>query len=238
VLANAGVERLLVLPLYPQYSGATTGSAFDALARELERMRWVPSLRFLNHYHDHPRHIAALAASIAAQSNAHGRTDRLLFSFHGMPRATLLAGDPYYCQCQATARLVAEKLELEGDEWSVAFQSRFGRAEWLRPATDANLQAWDNAGIESVAVVCHGFAVDCLETLEEVNIRYRETWQASGGKRFEYVPALNASAAQVDALAEIAALEMSGWPEARADYSGTMQASAARQRADRLGASD
>ncbi|MGH8273109.1 MAG: ferrochelatase [Gammaproteobacteria bacterium] len=233
VLARAGVERLLILPLYPQYSGATTGSAFDAVTRELQRMRWVPAVRFINHYHDHPRHIAALAESITAHWEAHGRTERLLFSFHGMPRATLTAGDPYHCHCQATARLVAAALKLEREEWSVAFQSRFGRAEWLRPATGTTLRAWAAAGIESVAVACPGFAVDCLETLEEVDIRHRKAFLDAGGKRFEYVPALNATAAQISALAEIAANEMSGWPEARADYSASTHANTAKHAAER-----
>lgn len=241
VLVRAGVERLLVLPLYPQYSGATTGSAFDAVTRELQRLRWVPSLRFVNHYHDHPHHVAALAESITAHWEAHGRTERLLFSFHGMPRATLLAGDPYHCHCQATARLVAAALKLKREEWSVAFQSRFGRAEWLRPATGATLGAWAAAGVESVSVACPGFAVDCLETLEEVNIRYRKAFLAAGGKRFEYIPALNAGAGQIGALAEITANEMDGWPEARTDYSATDRANAAQRRAEcarRQGAAD
>ncbi len=172
LLARAGVERLLVLPLYPQYSGATVGSAFDAVTAALARMRWVPELRFVNHYHDHARYIAALAASVETHWQAQGRTQRLLFSFHGMPRATLDAGDPYHCQCQATARLVAEAMRLSRADWSVAFQSRFGRATWLRPATDATLAAWAEADVESVTVVCPGFAVDCLETLEEVDLRY------------------------------------------------------------------
>jgi ferrochelatase len=216
-LTRAGVERLLVLPLYPQYSGATIGSAFDAVTQALQRLRWVPELRFVNHYYDHARYISALAGSITAHWKARGRTDRLLFSFHGMPRATALAGDPYHDQCQATARLVAEALQLASEDWAVAFQSRFGRAEWLTPATDVRLRAWAKAGVESVAVVCPGFAVDCLETLEEVNIGYRELWQTAGGKRFEHVPALNASDQHICALAEAVTIAMSGWSEARAE---------------------
>ncbi|MGH8161210.1 MAG: ferrochelatase [Gammaproteobacteria bacterium] len=227
-LVRAGVERLLVLPLYPQYSGATVGSAFDAVTRELQRLRQLPSVRFLNHYYDHSCHIAALAESVAAHWKSNGRTGRLLFSFHGMPRATQTAGDPYHDQCQATARLVAEALKLEGEDWSVAFQSRFGRAEWLQPATDATLHDWATTGVESVAVVCPGFAVDCLETLEEVNIRYRKLFLAAGGKRFDYVPALNAGAAQIAALTEIAANEMSGWPEAPVDLNTNAGTNAAK----------
>ncbi|MGH8225590.1 MAG: ferrochelatase [Gammaproteobacteria bacterium] len=239
LLARAGVERLLVLPLYPQYSGATTGSAFDAVTAALARTRWVPELRFVNHYHDHARYITALAARVEAHWKTQGRTQRLLFSFHGMPRATLDAGDPYHCQCQATARLVAEALKLSRADWSIAFQSRFGRSAWLRPATDATLAAWAEAGVESVTVACPGFAVDCLETLEEVDIRHRNAFLAAGGKRFEYVPALNADADHVSALAEIAATAMSAWPEALASYSADARERAAGERAEharRLGA--
>lgn len=213
-LVRAGVERLLVLPLYPQYSGATVGSAFDAVAAALSRLRWVPELRFVNHYHDDARYIAALAASIEAHWRVHGRTERLLFSFHGMPRATSEAGDPYHDQCLAAARLLAESLALSDAEWEVGFQSRFGRAEWLAPATDAVLSAWAGAGVASATVVCPGFAVDCLETLEEVDGRYRRAFLAAGGQRFEYVPALNADPDHVEALAGIVADGMSGWPEA------------------------
>lgn len=239
VLLQAGVERLLVLPLYPQYSGATTGSAFDAVCSAMQKLRWVPELRFVNHYHDRSRYITALADTIARHWDAQGKTERLLFSFHGMPKATLSAGDPYFCQCQATARLVAEALKLPRSDWSVAFQSRFGRAEWLRPATDATLKTWAEAGIGSVSVVCPGFAVDCLETLEEVNIRYRDLWKGAGGKRFEYIPALNDSDGQVGALTELAALEMSGWPEALASYRDSAEERTAQRRtgrAHRLGA--
>ncbi|MDN5865494.1 MAG: ferrochelatase [Gammaproteobacteria bacterium] len=212
-LLQAGAERLLVLPLYPQYSGATTGSAFDAVTSVLQRMRWIPEVRFVNHYHAESRYIAALTDSIVRHRDESGKTERLLFSFHGMPKATVAAGDPYFHQCRETARLVAEKLELPPGDWGMAFQSRFGRAEWLQPATDATLRQWAQAGVESVGVVCPGFAVDCLETLQEVNIRYRELWRECGGKRFEYVPALNDTEGHVGALTVIAARGMCGWPE-------------------------
>lgn len=233
VLMQADVERLLILPLYPQYSGATTGTAFDAVTNALQRLRWVPSVRFVNHYHDHARYIVAMAEKITRQWEARGKTERLLFSFHGMPRATLDAGDPYFCQCQATARRIAEALKLPRTDWSVAFQSRFGRAEWLRPATDTTLRAWVEAGVESVSVACPGFAVDCLETLEEVDIRYREAWRVAGGRRFDYIPALNADDAHVAALSEVVAHEMAGWPENLASYSDNHAARAARRRTER-----
>lgn len=241
VLMQAGVERLLMLALYPQYSGATTGSAADALGAALARLRWVPATRFPSHYHDHPRYIDALAERINEHWQARGRSERLLFSFHGMPLATLRAGDPYHCQCQATGRLIARALGLPRSDWALAFQSRFGRAAWLQPDTRSTLTGWAAAGVESVTVVCPGFAVDCLETLEEVALRYREDFLAAGGKRFEYVPALNAGPDHAGLLAEIVAREMAGWPEALASYSEhavAVEAEERAQRARRLGAPD
>ena len=241
VLMQAGVQRLLVLPLYPQYSGATTGSVSDAVSAALARLRWVPSARFLDHYHDYPRYSQAVADSVRAQWDKEGRTERLLFSFHGMPRATLDAGDPYHCHCQATARLIAGELRLARSDWALAFQSRFGRKTWLQPDTEATLRGWAEAGIASVIVVCPGFATDCLETLEEVDLRYRETFLAAGGKRFGYVPALNAQPSHVQVLTELAAREMAGWPEVLANYNKHAQrreAVARTERARRLGAMD
>ena len=241
VLMQAGVERLLVIPLYPQYSGATTGAACDAVGAALGRLRWVPSLRFLNHYHDYPRYIDAVAGSIEKSWETEGRNERLLLSFHGMPRATLDAGDPYYCQCQGSARLIAARLGIARSEWALAFQSRFGPAAWLQPDTEATLRGWAEAGIESVTVVCPGFAADCLETLEEIAQRYREVFLEAGGKRFVYVPALNESAAHIQMLTELAAREMAGWPEALASYNAHLQRREAAERAEharRLGARD
>ena len=239
VLMQAGVERLLVLPLYPQYCGATTGAASDAVGTALARLRWVPSLRFLDHYHDYPRYIDAIAASIERSWETEGRNERLLFSFHGMPRATLDAGDPYYCQCQGTARQIAVRLGIARSEWALAFQSRFGPAAWLQPDTEATLRGWAEAGIESVTVVCPGFAADCLETLEEIAQRYRDVFMAAGGLRFVYVPALNADAMHVQMLTELVAREMAGWPEALASYNMHLQRREAvdkAERARRLGA--
>lgn len=241
ILMQAGVERLLVIPLYPQYSGATTGSAFDAVAGVLARLRWVPSIRFLSHYHDYPRYIEALATGVRRSWEDGGRTERLLISFHGMPRATLDAGDPYYCHCQGTARLLAAEMGLARSDWAVAFQSRFGRAAWLQPDTESTLRGWAEAGIESVTVVCPGFAADCLETLEEVDQRYRKAFTEAGGKRFVYVPALNGRPDHAQLIAGLAAREMSGWPEALASYNEHMKRREARSRAERaqrLGASD
>ncbi len=241
VLMQAGVERLLIIPLYPQYSGATTGAASDAVGAALARLRWVPSLRFLNHYHDYPRYIDAVAAGIERSWETEGRGERLLLSFHGMPRATLEGGDPYHCQCQGTARLIAARLGIARSEWALAFQSRFGPATWLQPDTEATLRGWAEAGIESVTVSCPGFAADCLETLEEIAQRYRDVFLQAGGKRFAYVPALNAEPAHVQMISELIAREMAGWPEALASYNLHLQrreAAAKAERARRLGARD
>ncbi len=233
LLSDAGAERIVALPLYPQYSGSSTGAAFDAVAGAIGKMRRVPGLRFVDHYHDHPRYIAALAQSVRHHWDKHGTTERLLFSFHGTPRASLLAGDPYYCQCQATARLVAESLVLPRAAWAIAFQSRFGRTRWLEPATDTTLVAWGNSGVKSVSTICPGFAVDCLETLEEVAIRYREVFLRAGGVRFDYIPALNSHASHVGLLAELVAREACGWPEALASYSAAAVNRAVRERVRR-----
>ena len=210
-LREAGAARIAVLPLYPQYSGATGGATFDAVARTLSRWRRVPALRFVDHYHDDPGYIDALAASIEAAWSEGGRPDRLLFSFHGLPRRCLDAGDPYHCECHKTARLVAEKLGLDPETWRVAFQSRVGREEWLRPYTDETLVEWGREGLGRVDVVCPGFSADCLETLEEIAIRGRESFAAAGGGELRYVPALNADAAHVAALAALVERTMSDW---------------------------
>jgi ferrochelatase len=162
-LRAAGVRRLLILPLYPQYSAATVASTFDAVAAELRAWRWLPELRFITQYHDDPGYLDALTAHLrAARADQPG--ERLLFSFHGLPKRNLLAGDPYYCQCHKTARLVAERLDLQPGQWAVAFQSRFGRAESLQPYANMLLADWAKAGVKSVDVACPGFAADCLET--------------------------------------------------------------------------
>jgi len=212
-LHAAGARRLLVLPLYPQYSATTTGSTFDAVSAVLSGWRWLPELRFLTHYHDHPPYLDALAASVRERWRAQGPSERLLFSFHGLPKRYFLAGDPYYCQCHKTARLVAERLALPDETWALAFQSRVGREPWLAPYTDEMLPVWAREGVRSVTVLCPGFSADCLETLEEVDIRYRELFLESGGERFDYVPALNDRAEHVRALADLVAAQLAGWQE-------------------------
>jgi protoporphyrin/coproporphyrin ferrochelatase len=232
-LRSAGVRRLVVLPLYPQYSGTTTASVFDRVTSQLQRWRWVPELRFIGNYHDEPAYIDAIAASIREHWRTHER-GHLLFSFHGIPRRYLLAGDPYHCQCLKSARLIAERLGLAADAWSVSFQSQVGRDEWLRPYTDETLQKMAREGQRRVSVVCPGFATDCLETLEEIAIRNRELFKANGGEFYDYIPALNESDAHVELLCELIARHASGWPAAETAVAGGSEES--RQRALRQGA--
>lgn len=190
-LNRAGVEQILVLPLYPQYSATTTASTFDAIAKAFETWRRVPSLRFISDYHDEAGYIEALSSCIRRVWSQREPAERLLFSFHGIPQRYANAGDPYYQQCLETVRLVTESLGLSEDSWQLAFQSRVGREVWLQPYTDQVLQSWGKEGIKSVDVVCPGFSSDCLETLEEIDQRYRGLFEASGGSQFHYIPALN-----------------------------------------------
>ncbi len=212
-LRQAGMRRLLVLPLYPQYSATTTASTFDAVAGELMTWRLLPEIRFIQHYHDDPGYLGALASSIRYAWRRDGEPDRLLFSFHGLPKRYSLAGDPYYHECRTTARLVAESLELQETRWRVAFQSRMGREEWLKPYTDHQLRKWGAAGVKRVDVVCPGFPADCLETLEEIAVGNRETFLRAGGERYRYIPALNAGPEHIQALATLALRHMQGWLE-------------------------
>jgi len=211
-LQAAGATRLLVLPLYPQYSGTTTASVFDAVTSKLQTMRWVPESRFINQYHDEPGYINALAASVQDYWQQHGRGDHLLFSFHGVPRYTLDKGDPYHCLCQKTGRLVAEALELSEDQWTLSFQSRVGRDEWLRPYTDETVVELAGKGIGRLDVACPGFSADCLETLEEIAMQNAEFFEDAGGEALHYIPALNARADHVDFLTTLIGQHTLGWP--------------------------
>lgn len=238
-LYEQGAQRIVLLPLYPQYSGTTTASVFEAVIGLLVKRRWIPEFRFINHYHDRRAYIDAIAASVEQHWQEHGRGRRLLFSFHGLPRKLLLAGDPYYCHCQKTARLVAEKLELKDEEWAVSFQSRVGREEWLKPYTDELLESWGKEKLGDIDAICPGFAADCLETLEEVAMRYGELYEEAGGGKLRYIPALNSSAAHTSLLAELIGDHIGGWPEATTatsvEESGTTLAATLR-RAMELGA--
>lgn len=229
-LQKAGVRRLLVLPLYPQYSGTTTASVFDAVTNKLQTMRWVPETRFINQYHDEDGYIAALAASIREHWQANGRGDHLLFSFHGVPQYTLTGGDPYHCQCQKTGRLVAEALGLGDAEWTLSFQSRVGREEWLRPYTDETVRELGTNGTKRLDVACPGFSTDCLETLEEIAMQNAEFFAETGGESLRYVPALNARDDHVAFLAALLEQHASGWTRFEEDPGS-------RQRAVAMGAS-
>ena len=211
-LLAAGVERVLVLPLYPQYCAATTASVFDKVGQWAARRRALPELRFVNHYHDDAGYIEALAKRISDHWMTHGRGDKLVLSFHGVPRRTLLLGDPYHCECQKTARLLSERLQLRADQMVVTFQSRFGKAEWLKPYTEPTLVALARQGIGRVDVMCPGFAADCLETLEEIDQEARAAYLAAGGQEFHYIPCLNDQHEWITALAAISLRHLQGWP--------------------------
>jgi ferrochelatase len=210
-MQEAGLRRLLVLPLYPQYSATTTASVFDAVFAELRTWRWVPEVRTIADYFNETAYLDALAERIRAHRATHGEADKLMFSFHGIPERFFRAGDPYFCQCQATAREVAKRLDLPRDRWAVTFQSRVGREPWLKPYTDETLQNWPGEGVKSVQVVCPGFAVDCLETIEEIGDENRERFMHAGGERYEYIAALNADADHVSALTTLIQRHVQGW---------------------------
>jgi ferrochelatase len=209
-LAERGATRIVVLPLYPQYSGSTTGSAFDGVAAALRRWRWVPDIRFISSYHDDASYIAALAESVRAFRAEHGTGDRLLLSFHGIPERYFLAGDPYYCHCQKTGRMLAEALQLDDDHWALSFQSRVGPEAWLRPYTEEVLDTWAREGVARVDVMAPGFAADCLETLEEIADRYGERFAAAGGT-LRYIPALNDAETHIEALSARLLPEIRHW---------------------------
>jgi ferrochelatase len=232
-LRERGARRVLVLPLYPQYSATTTASVFDAVTSELQRWRWLPELRFVSHYHDEPDYVAALAESVRRFQGQHGEPDRLLMSFHGVPRRYLLAGDPYHCECQKTGRLLAETLGLVPEEWGLSFQSRVGREEWLRPYTDELLKQWAKAGVRRVHVICPGFSADCLETLEEIAMQNRDAFLKAGGSEYHYIPCLNDDELHVNMLAGLVERHCQGWPEASADYNDVAVSTQLRARQER-----
>jgi ferrochelatase len=234
-LAAQGAERIVVLPMYPQYSAATTGTAFDKVAEWARAARWVPALRFADPFHDDAGYIGALAAVLQAHWHERPRAERLILSFHGMPARTLTFGDPYFCHCQKTARLLIERLQLDREQVRVTFQSRFGKARWLEPYTEPTLQRLAAEGVKSVDVMCPGFVADCLETLEEIDTEARAAFTAAGGQDFRYVPCLNAAPQWIAALADIAERHLRGWP---AGAPKTVELSAQRDRAVALGATD
>ncbi|MBI5911628.1 MAG: ferrochelatase [Betaproteobacteria bacterium] len=232
-LKDAHCERILVLPLYPQYAASTTASAFDAVSNFFRQTRNIPELRLVKRFHDHPAYISALAEGVRKHWTQHGKPDRLLMSFHGLPRYTLERGDPYHCECQKTARLLAEALALAPEQYQLSFQSRFGRAEWLQPYSAATLAQWGRQGLRRVDVVCPGFVADCLETLEEIGIEGKAEFLKAGGKEFHAIPCLNESDAWIQALAQIVLEHLHGWDRADPSPDALRQS---RRRALALGA--
>jgi len=216
-LKAARCDRILLLPMYPQYAASTTATACDAVFQTLMQERWMPALRTIAGWHDDPRYIKALATRVNGFWTQHGRPDKLIMSFHGVPKFTLTKGDPYHCLCHKTARLLAAELGLSDTQWQLAFQSRFGRAEWLQPYTDATLQALPGQGVRRVHVVCPGFPADCLETLEEIAIESKESFLHAGGQSYDYIPALNDHPALIHMLSDLAMTHLQGWLQAPPD---------------------
>ncbi|MFM7294929.1 MAG: ferrochelatase [Burkholderiales bacterium] len=214
-LKHQQCNNILVLPLYPQYAASTTGSTFDQLARVLTKWRNVPGIRFVRNFHDHPAYIDAMAKNLDVHWQQIGYpnfiTDKLLMTFHGVPKFHLDRGDPYHCQCHKTARLIGERLGLQPHDYVVTFQSRFGKAEWLQPYTDKTLETLGAAGTRRIDVVCPGFAADCLETLEEIADEGRDTFLRAGGKEFNYLPVANDTQPYVTALTRIVMDNLAGW---------------------------
>lgn len=210
-LQNEGANKILVLPLYPQYSAATGGSTFDAVAGLFKGTRWIPDFRFISSYHDDENYINACAEKITEHWQQHGKADKLLLSYHGVPRRYLEGGDPYHCQCHKSSRLIAEKLGLNKDQYISTFQSRFGKAEWLRPYTDATLKELPRQGVKSVDVFCPGFSSDCLETLEEIAVENKAYFLQAGGEGYHYITALNSEANHINALSHLIIRNIQDW---------------------------
>lgn len=208
-------NRILVFPLYPQYAASSTASALDAVWRVLLKTRNMPAIRTINHYHNHPAYIAALAESVREHWRANGsKPSKLIMSFHGVPKFHLMNGDPYHCECHVTARLLAEALQLDKDEYQVAFQSRFGKQEWLKPYLVSTLEALGKAKTKRIDVICPGFSSDCLETLEEIAMEGKHIFQSNGGGEYHYIPALNENDAWIHAMTSIALENLQGWVSA------------------------
>ena len=230
-LKAAGATRILVMPLYPQYSGATTASALDEVFKWGQATRHLPELRVVNRFHDDPDYIDALARSVTRHWAVEGTGQKLVMSFHGMPRRTLDLGDPYHCECLKTGRLLSEALGLPKEQVEICFQSRFGKAEWLQPYTAPTLHRLAKEGVERVDVICPGFTSDCLETLEEIAMEGKADFLAAGGKTYGYIPCLNERPDWIEALADIVTTHLSGWPTREAPDQATLEQSALRAQA-------
>jgi ferrochelatase len=211
-LKEQGCDRILLVPLYPQYAAATTATACDQAFRALAKMRWQPAIRTLPSYHDHPAYIEALARSMRAQlAKLDFEPEKIIATFHGMPQKYFMAGDPYHCQCQKTSRLLREKLGIPEERWLTTFQSRFGNDPWLQPYTDMTVEGLAKSGVKKIALVAPGFSADCLETLEELDGENRHIFEANGGEKFAYLRALNDSAEGIDVIEAVVRRELSGW---------------------------
>jgi len=213
-LEAANVRRLVVLPMYPQYSGTTTASVFDAVTSRLQRTRWIPELRFINQFCDQKAFVTALANSVQESWAEHGRGDLLVTSYHGIPKRYLTNGDPYHCLCHKTSRLLAEELHIAPEKIRVVFQSRVGREEWLRPYCDETMKNLPGEGIKNIDVLCPAFSADCLETIEEISGENREYFEEHGGERFQYIPCLNDRPDHIRFLGDLIERHAQGWPEA------------------------
>ncbi|HMU63662.1 MAG: ferrochelatase [Nitrosomonas sp.] len=229
----AGCDQILVLPLFPQYAASSIGSAMEHVFAELAKIRNMPAVRTIKHFHDDHDYIAALAQNVQDYWSSHGKPSKLVISFHGVPRKTLDKGDPYHCECQKTGRLLAEALALKPEEYQVCFQSRFGKAKWLTPYTTDILEELGKQKLNRVDVVCPGFVADCLETLEEIAIEGKKTFVEAGGNEFHYIPCLNEHPAWINALAQITQNHLQGWltPKLTAK-----EAALCHERATKLGA--
>lgn len=210
-LRDKGARKILVFPLYPQYSAATTASTFDKVTSILQTWRWIPEVRFVNNYFEEPEYIKAIANSITQARKEHGVPDLTVFSYHGVPKEYLVKGDPYHCFCHKTTRLVKEKLNLSNDDVMTTFQSRFGPAEWLKPYTDETMKSLPGKGIKNIHVLCPGFSADCLETIEEIDGENREYFEENGGEKFVYIPCLNDSKDSIKALSAVIKKHTTNW---------------------------
>ena len=202
-LHNKGCRKLIILPMYPQYSGSTTGSVFDDVAKTLNKQRWIPDLKFINEYYQNPKYIEAVCNSVKLHWKKNGQAQKLVISFHGVPQRYVENGDPYQQQCQQTAEQIAKKLKLKNNQWILVFQSRFGAQPWLQPYCDETLKSLPAQGIKSVDIICPGFSADCLETLEEIEQENKEYFIEAGGEDYRYIPCLNASNGHVDLVCDI-----------------------------------
>ncbi len=233
-LKAKGCTRILLIPMYPQYAASTTASVMDEVARCFSHWRNLPELRFVRSFHDDPGYIGALAQSVRDHWKENGESEKLVMSFHGLPRRSLDLGDPYHCECHKTARLLAEALGLNAQRWQITFQSRFGRAEWLQPYTEPTLEALARNGVRHVDVICPGFVADCLETLEEIALECKAAFLGAGGRVFHYIPCLNERHDWISALTAVARQHLGAWLDLPKPDEGELEA--ARRRARDAGA--